>query len=987
MHDDRLPISDSAAAWLAGGGEMGDRIRGLDWTGTPAGPPATWPQSLRSAVSILLPSKAQICLFWGRDLVKLYNDAYIPVLDRKHPWALGRPAREVWREIWDVLGPLLEGVVATGEAFRARDHLFYLERRGFAEETYFDVSYDPVRDESGKVGGVFCIVSETTGRVLSERRVRTLRDLGRAKEGRSVSEACELAIAALGSNPKDLPFVSLYLVDGAAARAAGVVGVTAGGALHPPSIALDDACWSLGEVMRSGRALVLDTLPAAAGAELPPDAAPRATLVQPVLRGGECVAFMITGTSRFLALEGDYRDFLELVATQVGTALTQASSYEEERKRAEALAELDRAKTTFFSNVSHEFRTPLTLMLGPLEDLLARPPDAWRAEDHEVLAVVHRSGRRLLKLVNTLLDFSRIQAGRHRATYEPTDLGALTAELAAVFRSAIEQAGLRLDVQAPAGLEPVYVDREMWEKIVLNLLSNAFKFTFEGTITVALADRRAGVELLVRDTGIGIPGAELDRIFDRFHRVENVRARTHEGSGIGLALVQELVRLHGGKVRVESAPDQGTAFTIALPRGADHLPVDQVATASAAIAPSGLAGLFVEEALGWVPDDAEGDGPEPASGRDAPAAGDGPRVLVADDNADMREYVVRLLRARWAVEAVGDGGAALAALRTRRPDLVLADVMMPGLGGFELLAAVRADPATRDIPVILLSARAGEEARVEGLQAGADDYVTKPFSARELLARAAALLKLSHVRRAHEKELGRLNAELSEKVRDLEAYASSVAHDLRSPLRSIQTLSGFLEEEFGHELPPAASDYLHRITGSVKRMEALIESLLEYSRLTRSEIELAPVVAADVAKEVLETLSDDLQQRNGHITIDLDDVVVRADRVMLSQVFRNLISNALKFTRPGANPDVHVGSRSEGDTTRLWVQDHGIGIEPGDRSRLSEAFFQLNSTKDYPGSGLGLAIVRRATERMGGTWGFDSVVDGGSRFWIDLARG
>jgi signal transduction histidine kinase len=321
------------------------------------------------------------------------------------------------------------------------------------------------------------------------------------------------------------------------------------------------------------------------------------------------------------------------------------------------------------------------------------------------------------------------------------------------------------------------------------------------------------------------------------------------------------------------------------------------------------------------------------------------------------------------------------------PDLIVADVMLPELDGLELLNELRRDSRTMTVPIILLSSRAGDEARSDGLYAGADDYLTKPFSARELLARTAALLKLSHVRRVHERELGRLNAELSEKVRDLEAFSSSVAHDLRSPLRSIQTLSEFLEEEFGRELPPAASDYLHRIAGSVKRMEALIESLLEYSRLTRAEIQLAPVVAADVTKEVMETLSDDLRRRNGQITIELEGVVVRADRVMLSQVLRNLISNALKFTRPGTNPEVHVGSRSEGDTTRLWVQDHGIGIESGARSRLSEAFFRLNSTKHYPGSGLGLAIVRRAAERMGGTWGFDSVTDGGTRFWIELARG
>ncbi len=750
--------TDPATAWLTGGGEMGERIRTFDWTATPLGPATSWPQSLRSAVSILLPSKAQICLFWGPELIKLYNDAYIPVLGRKHPDFLGRPAREVWSEIWDVLGPLLGGVIATGEAFRATDHLFYLNRRGFPEETFFDVSYDPVRDETGKVGGVFCIVGETTGRVQSERRLRTLRDLGRAKEGRSAAEACRLALTALAANREDIPFVSLHLLEPGAtiARGLGAVGVPDGGALSPAAIDLADPRWGFARVAQSGEPLVLDALPANATAELPETAAAERTLVYPILRGGQCAGFAIAGTSRFLSLHGDYRDFFDLVAAQIGAAVSHASSYEEERKRAEALAELDRAKTQFFSNVSHEFRTPLTLMLGPLEDLLARGPATVGLDDHATLTVVHRNGQRLLRLVNALLDFSRIQAGRNEAVYEPTDLAALTADLASVFRSAVEQAGLTFAVGGAAGLEPIYVDRAMWETIVLNLLSNAFKFTFEGGITAELEDRGDAVALIVRDTGIGIAASEIGRLFERFHRIEGVRARTHEGSGIGLALVQELVQLHGGTVRAESQPGQGTVFVVTLPKGRGHLPAERIGTGAARVSPPARGLSFLEEALRWLPDDRAADGalagPAEPAPTGAPDSGRRARVVVADDNADMRQYVARLLRGRWDVEVVGDGHAALASIRARGADLVLTDVMMPGLDGFELLRALRADPATRGIPVVLLSARAGEESRVEGLRAGADDYVIKPFSARELVARVEAHLKLKALREAGEAE-------------------------------------------------------------------------------------------------------------------------------------------------------------------------------------------------------------------------------------------
>jgi signal transduction histidine kinase/DNA-binding response OmpR family regulator len=748
MSDDRSPPV-AAAEWLTGGGEMGQRIRGLDWASTPLGPVAAWPQSLRSAVSILLPSRAQICLFWGPALIKLYNDAYIPVLGRKHPEVLGRPGREVWSEIWDVLGPLLGGVVATGAAFRATDHPFYLDRHGFAEETYFDVSYDPVRDESGKVGGVFCIVGETTGRVLSERRLRTLRDLGRAREAQSAEEACRLALIALASSRQDIPFASLHLLDPAAGivRGLGSVGVPTPRALGLARVELADSRWPFAAVAQSGRTLVLESLPDDAARELPEAAAPDRTLILPIGGGGGQVAgFVVAGTSRFLALEGDYRDFFDLVVAQIATAVAHASSYEEERRRAEALAELDRAKTRFFSNVSHEFRTPLTLMLGPLEELLERSPPTVSPEDHATLAVIHRNGRRLLKLVNTLLDFSRIQAGRNEAVYEPTDLAALTADLGGVFRSAVEQAGLKLDVRCADGLEPVYVDRGMWEKIVLNLLSNAFKFTFEGSITVELRDAGASIELVVRDTGIGIAPEDLVHVFERFHRVENARARTHEGSGIGLALVQELVRLHGGTVRAQSQPGLGSAFVVTVLKGTTHLPADRIGAGRGAAPEPTDRPSYLEEAERWLPED-QAPGEPPATEPSGPLhEARRFRIVVADDNADMREYVARLLGSRWEVEAVGDGRAALAAIRARPTDLVLTDVMMPRLDGFGLLRAVRAEPATRDVPVIVLSARAGEESRVEGLQAGADDYVIKPFSARELLARVEANLKLKQLR-------------------------------------------------------------------------------------------------------------------------------------------------------------------------------------------------------------------------------------------------
>ena len=738
------------------GGEMGNLMRSLDWSQTPLGDVTHWPQSLRSAVSILLPSKAQICLFWGPELIALYNDAYRPALASKHPWALSCPAREVWSEVWDALNPLLEGVVTTGEAFWARDYLFFLNRYGYSEETYFDVSYDPVRDESGEVGGVFCIVSETTGRVLGDRRLQTLGRLAsETAQAKTVEAACRTAIQALATNAYDIPFALLYRVeaDGKQATLVETTRIDAEISATPTIVDLTQANdnWGLGQIHQTGQAVIVDV--ATRFGRLPRGAwekSPTAAWVVPLTQSGQpqIVGFLVLGINPHRAFENEYREFFDLVAGNVATAIANAHAFEGERQRVEALAELNRAKTSFFNNISHEFRTPLTLILSPLEQTLAELNESIPAKARSQLELVQRNGKRLLKLVNTLLDFSRIEAGRTQANYEPTDLAIYTAELASLFRSTVEQAGLQLTVDCPPLPEPIYVDREMWEKIVLNLLSNAFKFTFEGEIAVILRPVGDQVELVVRDTGTGIPAAELPKLFERFHRVEGARGRSFEGTGIGLSLVQELVHLQGGAIAVDSTLSQGSTFRVRLPMGTAHL-ANRLIESSAPTAIAAGAKSYVQEALGWLPQENSQDNealrlPKETDAQFSASA----RILLVDDNPDMRNYLSRILSQFYEVELFADGETALAAAYARTPDLVLSDVMMPGMNGFELLRQLRSDPQTREIPILLLSARAGEESAVEGLEAGADDYLVKPFNTRELLARVAVNLELGRSRQA-----------------------------------------------------------------------------------------------------------------------------------------------------------------------------------------------------------------------------------------------
>ncbi len=765
---------------LAGGGEMGRLMREQDWgasSGFILGNISHWPQSLRTAVSICLTSRFPIIIFWGPEHVQFYNDAYRPILGiSKHPQALGQRAEECWPEIWDVIGPMLQGVLRTSEATWSENQLLLLDRNGYVEEAYFTFSYSPIRDESGEVGGVFCAVTETTDAVLGTRRLATLRALGaNTSQSPSTDEVCKVALASLADNAADLPFVLLYLLDaaGATASLARHVGLVSEVFSRQATISLadPDAPWPFAQIAETGQPVEL-ALVYAEDLTSYSEPVPTTAFVLPIVRAGESspYGFLVAGINPRHRLDDEYRGFLSLVAGQVATAIASARVLQDARERAEALAELDRAKTAFFSNVSHEFRTPLTLLLGPLETLLADTQEPLTDAQRSQVEMVRRNGLRQLKLVNTLLDFSRIEAGRMEAVYEPADLARLTIDLCSAFHSAIEQAGLRLLVQVSPLPDDVYVDQDMWEKIVLNLLSNAFKFTLQGEIRVQLRAEGANILLSIADTGVGIDPQDLSHLFERFYRAHPTQARTYEGSGIGLALIQELVRIHHGTIDVTSQPGVGSTFTVTIPRGSAHLPADRLGHSSSLLSAVVEAEPYVEEALRWLPEPVQADEQRASSSIPTSKPPTIPlpnipspssavaRILVVDDNADMRDHLKRLLSPIYTVRTVSDGATALTYAQSWSPDLILTDVMMPGLSGFDLLAALHADARTRFMPVIVLSARAGEEAVIEGLKAGAVDYLVKPFSAREVLARVQAQIKIAHLQRESINRTGTLEA-------------------------------------------------------------------------------------------------------------------------------------------------------------------------------------------------------------------------------------
>lgn len=743
---------------------MGRRMRAHDWSQTPLGPPHSWPQSLKTIVRVMLDSRYAMWMAWGPELTFFCNDAYLPTLGLKRDWALGARSDRVWSEIWVDIGPRIEHVLKSGEATWDEVLLLFLQRSGFSEETYHTFSYSPVYDDLMRIAGMLCVVTEVTERVIGERRLRVLRDLASQTIGvENVRDTCLRAAEVLAQYPNELPFAAIYLLEGEAGTEAGAR-LAAGSRQLPsewfPSVLAPDNgrdTWKVARLRADQAPQTISGL-TELGLHLPaghwPDPVLEA-MTLPIKSAGQerPSGFLIAGVSPRRPFDASYRSFLELLAGQISSAIANARAYEMERSRAEALAEIDRAKTTFFSNVSHEFRTPLTLMIGPIEDMANDPQVP--TEIRERLEVVHRNSLRLLKLVNSLLEFSRIEAGRMQAAFEPTDLSLLTRDLVSTFGSALQLAGLDLALHLDALTEPVYVDRDMWERIVLNLMSNAFKYTLRGGIEVRLAESPSHVELSVRDTGIGIPAEAIPRLFDRFYRVEGAQGRTHEGTGIGLSLVHELVKLHSGTVTVDSKVGAGTTLRVRIPRGLEHLPAERIAEPRPLREPVLAARAYVQEALKWLPETTPGAelevdlssastrGPSAADSLESARA----RILIADDNADMRAYLRQLLEPQYQVDLVPDGWAALEAARRSTPDLIISDVMMPQMDGFELLSKLRQDAELRDVPVILLSARAGEEAVIEGLQAMADDYLVKPFSARELIARVAGQLQLATLRR------------------------------------------------------------------------------------------------------------------------------------------------------------------------------------------------------------------------------------------------
>ncbi|CAG8491815.1 2417_t:CDS:10, partial [Acaulospora morrowiae] len=812
-----------------------DLVYSFDWSLTPLGSMDSWSPSLKITVDLCLHTAFPTVIYYGLEHVMIYNQMYRPILQMKHPTALGSPAREVWTEIYDSLKLWIDEIFSNGKGQFRDDILLLMHREGYIEESYFSFTLSPIFGVDETVEGVFNVVQETTQRVLSARRLKTLSGLGnRALGAKTMESACHLVTSTLRDHNEDIHFSLIYIIDthdNVSYKRANLVATTfdenlkmvkdddgieewnfvkGNSTRELPDFLLDTfdtvclqdkdsehrissyqgtasdanissklSTWPIKQVVALNSHLVVTLKDDKSKAILLPvhvSFAGRITLS----------AVIICGLNPRRALDREYLEFLQLVVSHVSSSLADSRS-REEKKQAKILADLNRQKIMFSQNIDHGLMTPLTLMLSPLEESVkACFPDSPMLPD---LQLINRSTRRLLKHTSTLLQFSRIEAGNLDAQFRETNIVKYTLELASSFENLAKSLKLSYLIQIPSYEEfyselknKVFVDRDMYEKIVFNLCSNAFKHTWTGNVTVRLyPDRindKESVTLEVSDTGVGIPKDDVSNLFQRFYRIDSSQPRSREGTGIGLALVKELVTRHKGEISVYSELKKGTTFFISLPTGWEHLPEKQVyfvdeehklGLGSMDEYSFNERNLYLEESNQWtqdVPNDMD-DSIDDTMDFDGLSVLDEKveqhvfpslscdntskihevyyHILVVDENADMRNYLHRLLRKEFRVHCAYDGRDALRLLRKlpQLPDLILSDVIMPNMDGFELLKLLRSNPVTRLIPVILLSAKGEEDTGVEGLEHGADDYLVKPFSAEELIARVKVNIKLS----------------------------------------------------------------------------------------------------------------------------------------------------------------------------------------------------------------------------------------------------
>jgi signal transduction histidine kinase/DNA-binding response OmpR family regulator len=713
-------------------------VQSYDWAASPIGDVDSWPELLRSAVATVWPSALPMMIWWGDELTALYNEAFVPLLSDAHPAALGASAESFWAErgTTDHPGALRQTVIERGEVMFGHERMRLIRRGGLITETYWTSSCSAIRDEKGDVAGVFVSAADVTDRMVADHRAQLLAELATiSSAGADRDQICRAVMEVVAGHRDVVPAAAVFLTD--EMRTHRLTCAARFGVSGPPLEGTVDVTGGASDIARAfaanGRHVVdAHDLLGAARFEAGPigDLLPHDVLALALTApgAGSAAGVLVLALSPYQRRDASYEAFARVLAGEIGVLLADAAAFERETLIARGLAVRSEERNRFFQNVSHEFRTPLTLIQAPMRDLLENT-EGLPQELVTRLEVANRAADRLERLVDGLLEFARADVSSLSPELEPTNIALLTRELAGMFGSAFHSAAITLnvDIQEIGGL--LLMDPDMYAQIELNLMSNALKYTPSGgRVDVSLGRDADELVLTVLDTGVGIPPEEQQAVFERFRRLDApVGAEQRPpGLGIGLALVSELVVALDGRIELTSEPGQGSCFSVRLPAVEADWSDDDAPTRH---------GPAVFESVT----------PAPVEVVDAPPVGDR-RILLVEDDPDLCTYLSRLLTEDgWTVDAAGDVASALKI--TELPDLVLSDVMLPGeRDGLDLVRALREIPALAHLPVILLTARSGPEAAIEGLNAGADDYVRKPFHPRELLARLNVHHELSRLR-------------------------------------------------------------------------------------------------------------------------------------------------------------------------------------------------------------------------------------------------
>ena len=931
---------ENSEQFLTGGGEMGKLIRSKDWSKNPLGPIENWPQSLRTTVSLCLSSTFPILIAWGPEHIQIYNDSYQPICGSKHPESMGQNFKVCWETALPVVGNAFD-MGNEGEGTYIKDQRMFLDRNDYLEEAFMTFSFAPIRDESGEVGGIFHPITETTNNMLSARRTQALIDIGTSiGKAKSIEQIGIITAEKYDDYVLDIPFILFYQYDGATKKLklVSTAGVDINTELSPEYIDLNninESIFSFETVLKNGKYLVVSDIDKQFGSHncLPYTENPNTALILPLNISGQTdiFGFIVAGVSARRTLDKEYMNFYDLLLNSYNTACSNVYAFEQDQKRAEALAEIDRAKTAFFSNVSHEFRTPLTLILGPLEELLLCK-ELLPANITNPIESIHRNALRLHKLVNNLLDFSRVEAGRTNAAFQEVNLGELTTDLASSFRSIIEKAGIQLLVTCKPIEKIVFADPNMWEQIVLNLISNAFKYTLNGSIIISLEQQKNSVLLKVRDTGVGISEKELPNMFKRFHRIENSLGRSHEGSGIGLSLINELVQLHKGKISVESIFGEGSIFTVEIPLGKNHLNQAQIVTTNSF---SGLPinkEAFIKEALLLLTNDISED--QTKQLKESIAFNKLNKIneaiiLIVDDNLDMRNYLTRLLDPFFQILTAKNGEDALSIISLIKPDLILSDIMMPVMNGKVMLKHIKANPLSARIPVIFLSARADKEARIDGLEAGVDDYLVKPFSADELLIKVRAQIKINKVRSYSEIQL-----------RNLFNDAPVAIAFYRGPTHIIEIVNNKMLNYWGKTAEESINRPIFEIVPDLKKQgydKVLDQVYISGQRFLSEETSVNILRHGQEVIMYIKLTVEPFLEEDGTISGMMATVIDLTDEVLARKKLEKVM-DTLQLAINSTNMGIWSGNLAS-DT--LTVSDHGRkihGIPPDLELPFSEAF-------------------------------------------------